>query len=317
LLGAGPAGLAAAVYAASEGLTTVLLDAVGPAGQAATSSRIENYLGFPEGVSGEELANLAAVQAQRFGARVNSPCGVAGIEVEDSFFIVTLTDGSQIPTRAVLVATGARYRKLALDGWADLEGRGIYYAATAIEARTCGESQVAVLGAGNSAGQAALFLAASGTDVTMVVRSADPASSMSQYLLNRIQAHPRISVRTRSEVVAVHAAADGHLASISVRTGDETVEQRCRGLFCFIGADPEVDWLPDDLARDSHGFVLTDRDVPVDPDALPVLPFETSIRGVFAAGDCRLGSMKRVAAAVGEGSSAIRSVHQYLAGRYT
>jgi thioredoxin reductase (NADPH) len=316
VIGAGPAGLAAAVYGASEGLDVVVLDSVAAGGQAGTSSRIENYLGFPEGVSGEHLATLASVQAQRFGARINSPCGVGGIEVEDSFFVVSLTDGSQIPTRAVLVATGARYRKLDLDGWADLEGRGIYYAATAIEARTCGESEVTVLGAGNSAGQAALFLAGAGAKVTMVVRSGDPASSMSQYLLNRIEAHAQITLLTSSEVVAVHPT-DGHLGSISVRTGQGHTRLACHGLFCFIGADPEADWLPDDLVRDDHGFVLTDRDVPLEADAPPMLPFETSIRGVFAAGDCRFGSMKRVAAAVGEGSSAIRSVHQYLAARYS
>jgi thioredoxin reductase (NADPH) len=311
VIGAGPAGLAGAVYGASEGLDVVVLDVTGVGGQAGTSSRIENYLGFPGGVSGEELTSLASVQAQRFGARIATPCGVAGIELHGSFFVVTLSDGSQVPTRAVLVATGARYRKLALDGWEDLEGRGIYYAATAIEARTCFGSEAVVVGAGNSAGQAALFLAGSGATVTMVIRGPSAVSSMSHYLLDRIESHPHIRVLTRSEVVAV-VPVDGHLSEVRIRTEEEETTRPCRALFCFIGADPEADWLPADVARDRSGFVLTDRDVDMAEGDAPRLPFETSLRGVFAAGDCRFGSMKRVAAAVGEGSSSIRSVQQYL-----
>jgi thioredoxin reductase (NADPH) len=308
VVGAGPAGLAAGVYGASEGLDVVVLDRDAAGGQAGTSSRIENYLGFPAGISGDELAARAMLQAQRFGARVNAPCRVAAVRADEGFFVVTLADGSEIPSRAVLVATGARYRRLAVEGAAGLEGRGIYFAATALEARGCGGQRVVVVGAGNSAGQAALFLAGAGAHVTIAVRGADVEATMSRYLVSRIVAHPTIDVRTRTEITAVREA-DGHLAEVTLGGTDVL---GCMSVFCFIGADPDVDWLPDSIQRDEHGFLLTDRDVGV-ADGVPPLPFETSVPGIFAAGDCRTGSMKRVAAAVGEGSSAIRAIHERLA----
>ncbi|MCU1484865.1 MAG: thioredoxin reductase [Actinomycetia bacterium] len=307
VVGAGPAGLAAGVYGASEGLDVVVLDGDAAGGQAGTSTRIENYLGFPAGISGDELAARAMLQAQRFGARINAPCRVAGLRAEHGFFVLTLADGSEIPTRSVLIATGARYRRLEVDGAAELEGRGIYFAATPLEARGCADQQVVVVGAGNSAGQAALFLAGAGARVTMAVRGADMGATMSRYLLSRIGAHPAIDVRTRTEITAVRGA-DGHLAEVTL-VGRDVLS--CTSVFCFIGAEPDVAWLPEPVERDDHGFVLTDRDLPHAGGPVP-LPFETSVPGVFAAGDCRAGSMKRVAAAVGEGSSAIRAIHERL-----
>jgi thioredoxin reductase (NADPH) len=309
VVGAGPAGLAAAVYGASEGLDTVVVDAVAAGGQAGSSSRIENYLGFPSGISGGDLAALAQVQATKFGARLNSPCEVAALIPGDTFHTLVLGDGSEIPARTIVVATGAHYRRLPLDGWSALEGAGIYYAATNLEARTCALEPVVVLGGGNSAGQAALYLAGQGAQVDVVIRGADLGASMSRYLVSRIEAHPAISVRTRTNVTAVWGEG-GHLAEVELTAADEgALRQSCRALFCFIGAEPATGWLPAEVARDAKGFLLTDRDLDGQR-----LPFETSVAGVFAVGDCRLGSLKRVAAAVGEGSSAIRSVHTHLAG---
>jgi thioredoxin reductase (NADPH) len=295
------------VYGASEGLDVVVLDGDAAGGQAGTSTRIENYLGFPAGISGDELAARATLQAQRFGARINAPCRVAGLRAEPGFFVLTLTDGSEIPSRAVLIATGAHYRRLEVPGAADLEGRGIYFAATPLEARGCADQQVVVVGAGNSAGQAALFLAGAGARVTMAVRGADMGATMSRYLLSRIGAHPSIEVRTGTEITAVQESG-GHLAGVTLAGRDVL---SCTSVFCFIGAEPDVAWLPDQVERDEHGFVLTDRDLQHVASQAP-LPFETSLQGVFAAGDCRAGSMKRVAAAVGEGSSAIRAIHERL-----
>jgi thioredoxin reductase (NADPH) len=318
VVGAGPAGLAAGVYGASEGLHTLVLDAVGAGGQAAASSRIENYLGFPSGLSGAELTARATVQAQKFGARVSTPCQVASLSAGDGQFEVTLGDGTRIAARSVVVATGARYRSLPVPRWDDFEGAGIYHAATELEARSCAEEAVAVVGGANSAGQAALFLAARGSRVSLVVRGADLTAGMSAYLSDRITAHPLISVRTHAEVTALHGGE--HLDGITITDRSSGTGRRadCRGLFCFIGAVPATDWLTD-VQLDDHGFVLTDVALP--DTALPAgwahlgrrpLPFETSQPGVFAAGDVRAGSMKRVAAAVGEGASCIRSVHLVL-----
>jgi thioredoxin reductase (NADPH) len=313
VVGAGPAGLAAAVYGASEGLTTVLLDSVGPGGQAASSSRIENYLGFPSGISGAELAERAETQALKFGARLSTPCEIVALGIDEHLRAV-LADGTDIPTRALIIASGARYRSLALERWDEFVGAGIFYAATELEARSCAEGPVTVVGGGNGAGQAALFLASRGCDVTVAIRRPEIESGMSRYLVDRLVANPKITVRGATEVTRL----DGEhlLESISlVGPAGEQHEQACHGLFCFIGAEPATGWL-NGVALDEHGFVRTDVQLTNDElgetwSALGrrPLPFETSVPGVFAVGDVRHGSMKRVAAAVGEGASAVRSVH--------
>ncbi len=315
VVGSGPAGLAAAVYGASEGLRTVSLDAVAIGGQAGMSSRIENYAGFPNGISGEDLTGRAAVQAMRLGARLNAPCEVAGLRTESGFHVIVLADGSEIPTRAVIVASGARYRRLAVKDLDRFEGAGIYYAATDLEARVCNGTSVLVIGGGNSAGQAALYLAQNNCGVTIAIRREDLAQSMSQYLIERIEADPKIDLLTSVEVQGL--AGETRLEQVTLKhtiTGREQTTL-CSGLFCFIGARPATAWLKDCVMLDRDGFVLTDRQLPEAPSAgtSGALPFETSMPGVFAAGDVRHSSMKRVAAAVGEGSSAVRSVHERLA----
>jgi thioredoxin reductase (NADPH) len=313
IIGAGPAGLAAAVYGASEGLATVLIDAVGTGGQAAASSRIENYLGFPSGLSGADLTGRAAVQALKFGAELSSPCEVVKLDCTNGQLRVLLSDNVPIESRAVIIATGARYRALPLDRWADFVGAGIYYAATEIEARSCGTEPVAVVGGANSAGQAAIYLAGRGNPVTLVLRGADIYAGMSSYLVERLVAHPAVTIRTESQVVGL--AGEGHLAAVTLRNPGGTDEIQCSGLFCFIGAEPATDWLTG-VALDENGFVRTDAHLTPD-DLGPTwsalgrapLPFETNVPAVFAVGDVRLGSMKRVASAVGEGASAVHSVH--------
>lgn len=317
VVGSGPAGLAAAVYGASEGLGTVCLDAVAVGGQAGASSRIENYAGFPNGISGGDLTARAAVQALRLGARLNAPCEVVGLRSEGSFHVIALRDGSEIPTRAVIVASGARYRRLEVEDLERFEGAGVYYAATDLEARVCDGAPVLVVGGGNSAGQAAIYLAQSNCAVTIAIRRDELTQSMSHYLIERIEADPKIALQTRTEVRGL--AGDGHLERATL-VHTATGEQRtvaCSGLFCFIGAQPATAWLDGSVLLDQDGFVLTDRQLPESPStgASGPLPFETSTPGVFAAGDVRRGSMKRVAAAVGEGSSAVRSVHERLATR--
>lgn len=316
VVGAGPAGLAAAVYAASEGLRTLVLDAAGPGGQAGTSSLIENYLGFPSGLSGRELTERAAAQAQKFGARITSPCEVASLAAGAESHTVTINGGDQVAARTVVVATGARYRRLPVPDWERFEGSGIYYAATELEARGCAGRRVAVIGGGNSAGQAALFLAGHASSVQLLVRRDGLAESMSRYLVDRIEGHPRITLRPRSQVVAVHG--DEVLRRIEVSDGTGArVGADCDALFCFIGAEAATGWLPPEVQLDPSGFVLTDRDLPADTASAgrEPLPYESSVPGVFAAGDVRCGSTKRVASAVGEGAAAIGSAHRYLAGQ--
>ena len=311
VVGAGPAGLAAAVYGASEGLDTLVVDRTGVGGQAGTSSRIENYVGFPSGVSGGELVERAALQAQRLGAQITSPCDVVSVESVCDGFRLTLGDGAQLITKAVIAALGVQYRKLPIEGLDRFEGQGVYYAATDLEARICGSEPVTVVGGGNSAGQAAIYLAQA-SEVTIAIRGDDLRRSMSSYLIDRIEATPNITVTPHSEVVALHG--DTSLESITVkdnRTG-ETTERACAGVFSFIGAVPFTQWLDGFIELDERGFILTDVDLPDDLPFEP-LPFETSRPGFFAAGDIRTRSMKRVAAAVGEGSSAIRSVHDRIA----
>lgn len=318
VVGGGPAGLAAAVYGAAEGLDTVALDAVATGGQAGTSSLIENYAGFPTGISGGDLADRTAAQARRLGARINTPCPVAALRPGPGFHTLVLADGSEVPARAVIVATGARYRRLPLPELARYEGAGVYYAATAIEARDCRNQPVVVVGGGNSAGQAALFLSEQGNRVAVVVRRDSLEATMSRYLIARIEADPCVDVYTRTEVRAL--AGEGRLRAVTL---ERTTEGRseavdCAGLFCFIGAEPATDWLEGTVALDPSGFVLTDRALPEGVAEGPAfaartpLPYETSVPGVFAVGDVRSGSLKRVAAAVGEGSSAVRSVNEHL-----
>jgi thioredoxin reductase (NADPH) len=315
VVGSGPAGLAAAVYGASEGLSTVSLDAIAIGGQAGASSRIENYTGFPNGISGGDLTARAAVQAMRLGARLNAPCEVVGLRAEAGFHVVILRDGSEIPTRAVIVASGARYQRLPVEDLNRFEGAGVYYAATDLEARVCSGSPVVVVGGGNSAGQAAIYLGQHNCAVTIAIRRDDLRQSMSQYLIERIEADPKIDLLTGVEVQGL--AGQEHLEQVTLNStavdGQQVIP--CSGLFCFIGARPATAWLGDTVLLDQDGFVLTDRQLPQSPiaGASGPLPFETSVPGVFAAGDVRHGSMKRVAAAVGEGSSAVRSVHERLA----
>jgi thioredoxin reductase (NADPH) len=318
VVGAGPAGLAAAMYGASEGLRTLVVEMVAVGGQAGSSSRIENYLGFPTGISGGDLTQRAAVQAQKFGASLTNPCSAKSLQEENGDFVLRLSDGTAVPGRAVIVATGARYRKLDAARLEQFESRGVYYAATELEARMCARSPVVVAGGGNSAGQAALFLADSGSPVTIVIRGPDLTASMSRYLIDRIEADKRITVRPNSRIVALEG--DQSLTGVRVNGPDGEETLASTALFSFIGAEPASEWLSEFAAVDDHGFVLTDRSLGREHlgarwEALgrSPLPFETSHPGLFAAGDVRSGSTKRVAAAVGEGSAAVSSVHAYLA----
>lgn len=318
IVGAGPAGLSAAMYGASEGLETVVLDSIGAGGQAAASSRIENYLGFPSGLSGSDLASRATVQAEKFGAKLYSPCVATTLDADGGALRIVLDDGTVIRSHAVIIATGARYRTLPLENWQRFEGNGIFYAATEIEARLCAGAPVVVMGGANSSGQAALYLADRGSDVTVAIRRPDPESTMSAYLVDRLRSHPRVNLRTSTTITALHS--DNTLSAVTLTdiADGQSEKMECGGLFCFIGADPATGWLSESgVATDDHGFVLTDSGLDGDTGSLDAyavlgrspLAFETSVPGVFAVGDVRLGSMKRVAAAVGEGASAVHSVH--------
>ncbi|WSS24260.1 FAD-dependent oxidoreductase [Streptomyces sp. NBC_01190] len=316
--GAGPGGLAAAVYGATEGLSTVVLDAVATGGQAGTSSRIENYLGFPAGISGMELAERAVVQADRFGARIDVPAEAVGLEQRDGVNVVRLADGGTVTANSVVVATGARYRRLTAPGVERLEGLGVHYAATLWEARTCRLDPVAVVGGGNSAGQAALFMARESPAVHLLVRGEDLGENMSRYLIDRIQRHPRIHVRPHTEVREV--TGEERVESLVVednRTSERHV-LAARALFVFIGARPATSWLADAVPLDRRGFIPTGQDAAQkaadswEPLARAPLALETGLPGVFAVGDVRSGSVKRVASAVGEGAMAIRLAHEHL-----
>jgi thioredoxin reductase (NADPH) len=318
VVGGGPAGLAAAVYGASEGLGTLLVEQLAVGGQAGTSSRIENYLGFPTGISGADLTMRALVQAEKFGAHMSSPCTALGLREQGGHLVVHLSDGSDVAARAVIAASGARYRRLDIARLEEFEGNGVYYAATELEARMCASSPVVVVGGGNSAGQAGLFLAEEGSHVTFVIRSDDLEHNMSRYLVDRIRADARIDVRTSAQVTGLDG--DETLAAVQVTGRDGNEWLQCVALFSFVGADPASEWVSGCAQLDADGFVLTDR--ALDPARLDggsealgrqLLPFETSRPGLFAVGDVRSGSTKRVAAAVGEGSASVRSVHEYLA----
>jgi thioredoxin reductase (NADPH) len=314
VVGAGPAGLAATVYGASEGLATVLVDSTAIGGQAGTSSRIENYLGFPAGVSGEELAARAALQAEKFAAQILVPHRAVRLGREDGMHVVELDDGTALRARTVVIATGARYRRLPLARLEEFEGAGVYYAATQAEAQLCFSHVVGVVGGGNSAGQAAIFLADRGSQVHLIIRRDSLVETMSRYLIDQIVSHPRIIVEPRCEVREL--VGDGSLRAIILH-GPAAPEGRqidMDGLFVFIGADPCTEWLEGQLA-DDRGFILTAADIPVarrSEHGDTVLPLETSRPGVFCVGDARAGSVKRVAVAVGEGSMAVRLVHDRL-----
>jgi thioredoxin reductase (NADPH) len=320
VIGAGPAGLGAAVYAASEGLSTVLVDSVAIGGQASTSSRIENYLGFPAGISGSELAERAALQANRFGVRSAVPENAQSLSFEDGYHVVELAGGERLRARTVVLATGASYRRLNVARLAEFDGAGVYYAATEVEAQMCGGEAVVVVGGANSAGQAAVFLARRVSRVDLLVRGPDVAAGMSRYLVDQVEASSAIELHHHAEIRELHG--DGRLEAVTVEdtTTGTTRTVDARALFVFIGADPCTGWLGDAVAIDEHGFVLTDQDLTLthlDPAAdgreRPPFPLETSRPGVFAVGDVRSGSIRRVASAVGEGAMAVRMIHQYIA----
>jgi len=319
IIGAGPSGLAAAVYGASEGLDVLVLEMNAPGGQAGSSSKIENYLGFPTGISGQELAARASTQAQKFGAQVIIAKDAKHLACDRKPYAVEIGDGSHVSARAVVIATGAEYRKLPVDNLSQFENSGVYYGATFIEAQLCSGDEVIVVGGGNSAGQAAVFLAQTARRVNVLVRSGGLAESMSRYLIRRIEENPTIALRTHTEIVAL----EGHerLERVSWRdTQTGTVEAHDIGhVFVMMGAVPNTGWLNGCLALDAAGFIKTGPDL--SPDDLSAahwplarLPhlLETSLPGVFAVGDVRGGNVKRVASAVGEGSIAVSFVHQVL-----
>ena len=314
IVGAGPAGLAAAVYGASEGLRTAMVEAEAPGGQAGGSARIENYLGFPAGLSGGDLTRRAVAQARRFGAELLTSRVATGVYCQDGYRVLTLADGGELRTRALLIATGVTYRTLDVPGSAHLNGAGIYYGSAMTEAFSCRDEDVYIVGGANSAGQAAVYLAGFAGRVTLLVRRSGLSTSMSRYLIDQLGKLPNVVIRPRTEVVAVHGA--NHLEAITVRTGAEgqTETLPAAALFVFIGAAPQTEWLPESVARDAQGFLLTGPDLPprAPGEREPYL-LETSVPGIFAAGDVRHGSMKRVASGVGEGAMAVAFVHQYLA----
>lgn len=314
IVGGGPAGLAAAVYAASEGLTTALVEREAPGGQAGQSSLIENYLGFPQGLSGSDLARRALTQARRFGADILSPQEVTALEVKGPLRVLHLADGSALSCEALVLGTGVSYRRLDVPGVDRLTGSGVYYGAAFSEATACAGQDVLVVGGANSAGQAAMFFSRFAGRVTMVVRGESLAKGMSQYLVDQIQVTPNIEVRLRSAVDAVHGEHKVESATLCDLDTGERESRPSGGVFVFIGAEPRTDWLEGVVARDARGFLLTGADVPASrwPEERDPYLLETCVPGVFAVGDVRASSVKRVASAVGEGSIAIQFVHRYL-----
>ena len=318
IVGGGPAGLAAAVYAASEGLSTVIVEREAPGGQAGMSAAIENYLGFPKGLSGSDLAQRAIAQVSRFGAEMVLARDVVGFETRGPVRAVLFDGSGEIESRALVVATGVSYRRLEATGLAELTGRGIYYGTAAGEANQCQGDVVYVVGAANSAGQAALNLSRFASQVVLVVRGTTLAETMSSYLIGRVTSAPNIAVRYHSKVVGVQG--EGHLQALTLADTETGAREEVPSswLFIFIGATPRTDWLGPHIVRDEKGFVVTGQDLlraDSTPWRLPRPPFalETSVPGVFAAGDVRLNSMKRVASAVGEGAMSVYLVHRYLA----
>jgi thioredoxin reductase (NADPH) len=318
VIGAGPAGLAAAVYAASEGLKTLVIEKSAPGGQAASSSKIENYLGFPTGLSGQELANRSIAQAQKFGAQLMVAQSVVHIDCSRQPYKVILESGLKFNARSVVIATGAQYARLPVVEAESFTGRGVYYNATHMEAQLCDSEEVAVVGGGNSAGQAAVFLAQTSSKVHLLVRSEKLSESMSQYLIARIEAHPRIEIHYLTQIVAVTGTA--HLESIVWKDDsfDLEVTRPIRHVFVMAGATPRTEWLEDSIVLDKKGFIVTGPDLVGRknlqwPLSRSPLLLETSVPGIFAVGDTRAGSVKRVASAVGEGAMAVHLVHRFLA----
>jgi len=316
IVGAGPAGLAAAVYGASEGLSTLLVEAEAPGGQAGLSSAIENYLGFPAGLSGSDLARRAVTQAKRFGAEILNPVRATALRREDPYRVVTLSDGSEVAARAVLIATGVAYRRLDAPGADELAGAGVYYGAAATEAMSVTGRKVFVVGAGNSAGQAAMYLSRFASEVVLLVRGSGLAATMSSYLIAQLEANERVKVRCRTVVARLHGG--GRLEAVTLRELDNErdYDEDAAAVFVFIGATPHTDWLPPDVLRDPQGYVLSGEDLPAvpGPGRRERAWLETSVPGVFVAGDVRHRSVKRIASAVGEGAMAVQAVHRYLAG---
>jgi thioredoxin reductase (NADPH) len=319
IVGAGPSGLAAAVYGASEGLDVLVIETNAPGGQAGSSSKIENYLGFPTGISGQELAGRAYTQAQKFGAQVIIAKRARHLGCDRKPYAIEIDDGSRVRARAVIIATGAEYRRLSVDNLSQFEGAGVYYGATFVEAQLCGGEEVIVIGGGNSAGQAAVFLATTVKHVQVLVRAAGLAETMSRYLVKRIEDNPTITVRPHTEIVGLEG--DDHLERVRWRdTRSETIEScNVRHVFVMTGADPNTAWLDGCVALDATRFIKTGPDLSPDdltaahwPLARAPHLLETSLPGVFAVGDVRCGNVKRVASAVGEGSIAISFVHQVL-----
>jgi thioredoxin reductase (NADPH) len=322
VVGAGPAGLAAAVYAASEGLAVAVLDAKAPGGQAGSSSKIENYFGFPTGISGQALAGRGISQAIKFGADVAVPVVVTRLECGSERcdgrapYAIEFDNGERIDARAVIVATGARYRKPDLAHLETFEGCGVYYAASFMEATLCSGEEVIVVGGGNSAGQAAVFLSRHASHVHVMVRGQGLASSMSKYLIQRLQAAPNVTIHARTELVEL--IGDGDLQRVRYRPGNGVVEERAMAhVFLFLGAEPNTGWLDNRIALDDKGFILTGPALPRDSWKLERAPYflETNRPGIFAVGDVRSNSVKRVAAAVGEGAAAVQALHEVLAGQ--
>ncbi len=327
VVGAGPAGLAASVYAASEGLSVLTIDSEGPGGQAGTSSKIENYLGFPMGVSGRELAERASVQAQKFGARLAAPAKAAELNRDGSTYCLTLGDGRKLKARALVIATGAQYRRLPLDNLERFEGRGIYYGATPMEAQLCSGQEVALVGAGNSAGQGAVFLAQTAKAVHLVYRRPDIRETMSEYLVRRLEETPNIHLHPETEIAELHGVegadpVQDRLTSVTWEKGADRTRERCDAgfVFLFVGAAPFTEWLPETLSCDSKGFLKTGSDLE-NLDlvragwSLKRMPtrYETSWPRIYAVGDVRTGSVKRVASSVGEGSVVVSDIHAALA----
>ncbi|GAB6986218.1 FAD-dependent oxidoreductase [Nocardioides pyridinolyticus] len=307
VVGAGPAGLAAAVTAACEGLSTVVLDAIATGGQAGTSSQIENYLGFPAGISGAELADRAVVQARKFGATFTIPGEARSLDRIDGHFVVGLADGAQVEAHTVILATGVRYRRLDVPGMERLEGPSVYYAATDFEARLCRGDPVAVVGGGNSAGQAALFLARNGSDVHLVIRHDDLSRDMSRYLVDRVQRDPTIRIWRTSEVVELVGSEELDAVTIRDLSTDDRHRVPATALFVLIGAEPQTSWLEGQVPLDEKGYILTGTSANGSTTS-----FETAEPGVLAVGDVRSGSAKRVASAVGEGAIAVRQAYEHL-----
>jgi thioredoxin reductase (NADPH) len=320
VIGAGPAGLAAAVYAASEGLKTLVIEKSAPGGQAGSSSKIENYLGFPTGLSGQELANRSIAQAQKFGAQLMVAQSVVHIDCSRQPYKVILESGLKFNARSVVIATGAQYARLPVEEAESFTGRGVYYNATHMEAQLCDSEEIAVVGGGNSAGQAAVFLAQTSSKVHLLVRSGKLSESMSQYLIARIEAHPRIEIHYLTQIVAVTGTA--HLESIVWKDSSSGLEvaRPIRHVFVMAGATPRTEWLEDSIVLDKKGFIVTGPDLVGDknlqwPLSRSAFLLETSVPGIFAVGDTRSGSVKRVASAVGEGAMAVHLVHRFLAER--